>query len=148
MQLAMASARLVCRFCLQTVDIKHAAGLFTPKAVLEDLPGRMSRLLQVPVRADENLSEYTCRGCKSATLAVEKKLQELRDKAQSSYREAEQAPGRKRTKDTSSGPGISPATATLQPPHKRRQCSGKRLFQGVFKIKTMHIIIIIIVIHE
>ena len=109
----MASARLVCRLCLQTVDIKHAAGLFTPKAVLEDLPGRMSRLLQVPVRADENLSEYTCRGCKSATLAVEKKLQELRDKAQSSYREAEQAPGRKRTKDTSSGPGISPATATL-----------------------------------
>ena len=48
----------MCRFCLQTVDIKHAAGLFTPKAVLEDLPGRMSRLLQVPVRANENLSEY------------------------------------------------------------------------------------------
>ena len=88
MQLAMASARRVCRSCLQKVDIKHAAGLFTPKAVLEYLPGRMSRLLQVPVRADDNLSEYTCRGCKSATLAVEK-LQELRDKAQSSYREAE-----------------------------------------------------------
>jgi len=35
----MASARRVCRFYLQTVDIKHAAGLFTPKAVLEDLPG-------------------------------------------------------------------------------------------------------------
>jgi len=69
---------------------------------------------------------------------------QLRDKAQSSYREAEQAPGMKRTKDTSSGPGVSPATATLQPPHKRRQCSGKQLFQGMFKIKTMHIMIIII----
>ena len=67
------------------MDIKQAAGLFTPKAVLEDL-GRMSRLLQVPVRADDSLSEYTCRGCKSATLAVKKKLKELRDKAQSSYR--------------------------------------------------------------
>ena len=118
MQLAMASARLVCRFCLQTVDIKHAAGLFTPKAVLEDFPGRMSRLLQVLVRADDNLSEYKRRGCKSATLAVEK-LQELSDKAQSSYREEEQASGRKRTKDTNSGPGISPATATFQPPHKQ-----------------------------
>ena len=74
----------------------------------------MSKLLQVPVRADDNLSEYTCRGCKlSATLAVEKKLQELRDKAQSSYREAEQAPGRKRTKDTSSGPGISVGLFTM-----------------------------------
>lgn len=36
----------------------------------------------------------------------------------------------KRTKDTSSGPSVSPTTAHLQPPHKRRYGTGhgKRLF--------------------
>jgi len=61
MQLAMASVRRVCHFCLETVDNKHVAGLFTPKAVLEDLPGRMNWLLQVLVRADDNLSTHAAK---------------------------------------------------------------------------------------
>lgn len=37
-------------------------------------------------------------------------------------------PSQKRTKDTSSGPGISPLTMKAQPPRKRRPDVGKRLF--------------------
>ena len=45
-----------CRFCGALLDEKHRSGLFSSIALEKDLPGRFSRLLQLPVSRDDGLS--------------------------------------------------------------------------------------------
>ena len=52
-----------CRFCGALLDKKHRSGLFSTIALEKDLPGRFSRLLQLPISHDDGHSVYCCRKC-------------------------------------------------------------------------------------
>ena len=102
-----------CRFCKALLDEKPRSGLFSTITVEKDLPGRFSRLLQLPVSCDNGLSVYCCRKCVGRLNSVEKTIEEMKSFANSSYCKAGYAPAvnpsplsrehcRKRAKDTSS----------------------------------------------
>ena len=61
-----------CRFCGALLNEKHRSGLFSSIALEKDLPGRFSRLLQLPVSRDDGLSVYCCRKCVGRLNSVEK----------------------------------------------------------------------------
>ena len=46
-----------CRFCLKNVASNHSVGLFTMQAIGQDLSGRLSKLLLVPVAQSDGLSQ-------------------------------------------------------------------------------------------
>ena len=135
----MALQRVTCRLCLQSIKAKHGIGLFIMQELEQDLGSHLSRLILVPVSIDDHLSKHVSRKCNNAAVSSEQQLQELQGMAQRSYHlmckdsaesEGMQEPGdvsRKRPKDTSGGPFISPHTARVQPPVKK-QFVGKRLF--------------------
>ena len=50
-----------CRFCLKNVASNHSVGLFTIQAIGQDLSGRLSKLLLVPVTQSDGLSQSICR---------------------------------------------------------------------------------------
>ena len=50
-----------CRFCLKNVASNHSVGLFTIQAIGQDLSGRLSKLLLVPVAQSDGLSQSICR---------------------------------------------------------------------------------------
>ena len=77
-----------CRFCGALLDKKHRSGLFRTIALEKDLPGRFSRLLQLPVSRDDGLSVYCCRKCVGRLNSVEKTTEELKSLANSSYSKA------------------------------------------------------------
>ena len=98
-----------CRFCGALLDEKHRSGLFSTIALEKALPGRFSRLLQLPVSRDDGLSVYCCVGRLNS---VEKTIEEMESLANSCYSKAGYAPpvnssplsrecSRKRVKDTS-----------------------------------------------
>ena len=108
------------RFCGALLDEKHRSDLFSTIALEKDLPGRFSRLLQLPVSRDDGLSVYCCRKCVGRLNSVEKTIEEMKSLANSSYSKAGYAPpvnssplsrerSRKRVKDTS-GDTASPHT--------------------------------------
>ena len=123
-----------CRFCCTCLDAMHRYGLFSLDAMWKDIPGRFSKLLQLPVTPKDGLSKYYCRKCISKLNSVEKTIAEMRSLASSCYRKAgyDQPPPcssssspttarehtRKRVKDTS-GDGASPHTTQARPPAKR-----------------------------
>ena len=80
----MASQRVTCRLCLQSVETKHSVGLFIAQGVEQKLAARLTSLLLVSILPDDGLSKYLCRKCKSSALGVEQKLQELQGMAQCS----------------------------------------------------------------
>ena len=111
---------MVCRLCCTETKQNHSISLFSPSSVKSDLPGRLSRLAEVPVREDDDLSKYICRVCRNNFLSLEKKLQEFRAKAHSSCSPRQAAPSsRKRVKDTAGAEGVSPHTAHSRPRAKR-----------------------------
>ena len=81
-----------CRFCGALLDEKHRSGLFSSTALEKDLPGRFSRLLQLPVSRDDGLSVYCCRKCVRRLNSVEKTIEEMKSLANSSYSKAGYAP--------------------------------------------------------
>lgn len=136
----------VCRFCSTCLDAKHRYALFSKDAVEKNLPEKFSKLLQLPVSAEDGLSLYYCRKCVGKLNSIEKSIAEMRSLASSSYSKAgyghsprsgasntctgsprAQSNSRKRVKDTS-GLGASPHTTQARPVAKRALgASGRRL---------------------
>ena len=81
----MASQRVTCRLCLQSVETKHSVSLFTAQGIEQKLAARLSSLLLVSILPDDGLSMHLCRKCKNAAVGVEQKLQELQGMAQRCY---------------------------------------------------------------
>ena len=81
-----------CRFCGALLHEKHRLDLFSTIALEKDLPGRFSRLLQLPVSGDDGLSVYCCRKCVGRLNSVEKTIEEMKSLANSSYSKAGYAP--------------------------------------------------------
>ncbi len=116
--IAMASKLVVCRLCCAEVIRTHSVSLFSPLSIKSDLPGRLSRLAEVPVDPDDGLSKYLCRLCREKLT----KLEEFRAKAHSCYRSSPrqaEPSSRKRVKSTSGAAGVSPHTAQSRPRAKR-----------------------------
>ena len=53
----------VCRFCGNTVLPTLSVALFTKDGFDKDLPGRISRVVDLPVSKEDGLSPYLCRPC-------------------------------------------------------------------------------------
>ena len=108
-----------------------------------DSPGRLSRIIDLPVTADDGLSQHICRPCNRKFIAAES----FRSSAKTSYerkgfhvsvlgspQSSPKVPSvasictRKRTKDTS-GIGASPYTSKARPLAKRSTTGvpGRRL---------------------
>ena len=125
---------VVCRICSSEVLNIHSLALFSAKSVKADIPGRLSRLAEIPVQKSDGFSKYLCRGCKNKFLSLESDLQEFRTKAQSTCSPRQAEPfSRKSQKDTS-GQGVSPNTAAGRPRPKR--AVGRVLFPGQENIVT------------
>lgn len=136
-----------CRFCGEVVSSKHSVGLFTPQANFDNLAARLGLLLQLPVSANDGLSKFTCRLCRGSLENLEAKLAAKRSAVRAVYQRAGYVTGvarislaqippnqgsstLKRPKDTSGGPGVSPATAKARPPSKRPTVSRTLFPQG------------------
>ena len=126
---AMASVKVnVCRFCGNTVLPTLSVALFSKDGLDKDLPGRISRVVDLPVSREDGLPSYLCRPCMRKFQTAET----FRSFAKSSYEKQsynKSAPplcspdpvvrcSRKRTKDTS-GFEASPHTAQVRPQAKR-----------------------------
>ena len=115
---------------------KLSIALFTKDGLDKDLPGMISRVVDLPVSREDGLSPYLCRPCMRKFQAAET----FRSMAKSSYEKQgynKPAPPlhspvvygyRKRTKDTS-GFEASPHTTQARPLAKRSTLAvgGKRL---------------------
>ena len=124
-----------CRFCGNTVLPTLSVGLFTKDGIEKDLPGRISRVVDLPVSKEDGLSPHLCRPCMRKFQTAET----LRSMAKSSYEKQgynKPAPlhspevhiSRKRMKDTS-GFEASPHIAQARPLAKRSTLAvgGRRL---------------------
>ena len=61
----------VCRFCGSTVLPKLCVGLFSKDGLEKDLPGRVSRVVDLPVSREDGLSPHLCRPCMRKFQAAE-----------------------------------------------------------------------------
>ena len=123
-------ATVACRVCLSGVQPKHSIALFSDRGLENKWSDRIIELLHVPVSASDNFPQHICRSCKDRVESLEKKLTSLRQLARESYERlsSELTRTRKRAKDTSSGQGVSPATARARHPAKRANTlQGKQL---------------------
>ena len=124
-------AAVLCRICLSTVPPKHSTSLFSDKGLQLKLSERLCELLCVPVSACDNLPDHICRSCRQRVESLESKLLLFRKQARESYEKLSHEPtSRKRTKNTSSAQGISPATAKSRPPAKRNTLQRRQLFSS------------------
>ena len=53
----------ICRFCGNTVLPTLSVALFTKASLERDLPGRISRVVDLPVSIEDGLSPHLCRPC-------------------------------------------------------------------------------------
>ena len=72
-------AAFQCRICQIAVPRHRAIDLFGPKVVKEKLCCRISDLLDVPVSANDGLSQYICEKCKRKLDRLERAAEELND---------------------------------------------------------------------
>ena len=119
--------------------VKACIGLFTTTSIQTKLCTILSATFDLPVAPSRYHSSHACRTCRDQAKSVYNKLEELRSMARKSYEASSHSTvvahqGHKRTKDTSSGPDVSPETLKAQPPRKMRP--GKRL---IFSCKTMYV---------
>ena len=114
---------LLCRLCQSSSLSDVAVSLFSPTAVQQRLPGRITDLLDVPVARNDGLPGHICRKCKRKLERLEKAAEELenfRSEAKSLYSTlAMKRSELKRTKETSSSVGVSPDTLKTRPPSKK-----------------------------
>ena len=111
---AMNSLRSVCRFCLRVAPSKHLHGLFTTQGKSQDLPGRLSKLLLVPVVQDDGMSQYICRTCKSNAIILEQKMHEMQERALISYQTCKGSASDVNA-SCSTGSAMLPEAASLPP---------------------------------
>ena len=111
---AMNSLRSVCRFCLRVAPSKHLHGLFTTQGKSQDLPGRLSKLLLVPVIQDDGMSQYICRTCKSNAIILEQKMHEMQERALISYQTCKGSASDVNA-SCSTGSAMLPEAASLPP---------------------------------
>ena len=106
-----------CRFCLSSVDSKHATSIFSSSSSRANLSSVLGAVFNVPVATDKLLSSYACRKCVESAKTIHSKLQSLQLLARASYQSILSsrvvdhpvvttnlclAPSYKRAKDTSS----------------------------------------------
>ena len=134
-----ASNAALCRLCCSTAAIQQSRyrKLFSVKAWQDDLPGRLSRLLDLPVSFSDGLSQAVCIVC----IKKLESFEAFRSLARQSYqkqRYKEQLPSfpvsgssspvrpatKKMTKDTG-GADASPFTAKSRPAAKRSNIGGR-----------------------
>ena len=77
--------KVVCRFCLKEDDLKHCFGLFNKQGLENNLPERLSKLLELPVEPSSYLPSHMCRTCKTALVSIEDKTVKYRERAAKSY---------------------------------------------------------------
>ena len=53
----------VCKFCGSTVLPKRSVVLFSKEGIKKDLPGRVSRVVDLPVSREDDLSPHSCIPC-------------------------------------------------------------------------------------
>ena len=121
----MATRSCLCRLCQSAVPSAHAVCLFGPTASRQNLPSRISDLLDVPIAENDGYPEHICEKCKRRLERLEKAAEDLvnfRSQANSSYGKLLTCMRGelKRTKETSSSVGVSPDTSKNRPPSKRR----------------------------
>ena len=110
----------VCRLCRSVVAPNRAVQLFSPTALLQQCPSRVTALLDVPVKKDEGHSACMCEKCKTRIQSHEKSAEDLaafKEMARCSRRALEPRGPLKRAKATSGEVGVSPETM------KQRPCS-------------------------
>ena len=132
----MASKFVLCRLCCSTGAIQNRRykHLFSSKALKEDIPGRLSLALDLPVSDSDGLSKIVCLSCikKIESIEVFRLLARRSYQKQVSKEQLPSSPVRsapkKRTKDTS-GSDASPFTVSSRPSAKRSTIGvrGKRL---------------------
>ena len=117
----------LCRVCATAADYKHCVALFSSLNLKNDLPGRMSRLLGVPVCQHDGRPSVICRRCMNNVTGLEKSLDALRKKAKVAYDTFDKEnESRKRPKNTSGNVNVSPFTLSVRPPAKMRVDSRRR----------------------
>ena len=75
----------VCKFCGSTVLPKRSVVLFSKEGIKKDLPGRVSRVVDLPVSREDDLSPHSCIPCMRKFQAAEA----FRSLARSSYEKQE-----------------------------------------------------------
>ena len=131
----------LCRICSTSLT-KQSISLFSRECIASDsgLAERLSRVIDVPVIANDGLSQHICRPCNRKFVSAES----FRVLAKASYEKNRTSlprpltgvtgspksthASRKRSKDTS-GVGVSPHTQQVRPTAKRQTvgASGRRL---------------------
>ena len=130
-----------CRLCSNAVAPMVSVALFSRESQRAEIPGRLSRVLDLPITESDGLSKYICRPCKRKFIAAES----FRAMARSAYDkrvfadsqtpeahptcpEAQPSGTRKRPKSTS-GVDVSPTTSQARPAAKRTTTGtpGRRL---------------------
>ena len=120
-----------CRICSNAVTRTHSIALFSRESLASGLADRLSRVVDVPVAADDGQSRFICRTCKKKFLSAESFRTTAKETYQKNNGSLElflSGTGRKRTKDTSD-PGASPHTSQCRPVAKRLTAErpGRRL---------------------
>ena len=124
-----------CRVCCSNCPSRNMVALFSPTALKEELPARITDIVQLPVDERNGFPRCICQPCKRRLVTLEKAIVDLRDfrrQAQESYRTFMLAQVRslKRTKQSSADVGVSPDTAKARPPSKKPLTAAKRLTFG------------------
>ena len=113
----------LCRLSRASIASGSAVCLFSQVAVRQNLPGRITDLLDVPIAAKDGLPQHICHKCKRKLERLEKAAEELEDfRTQASSNHTILASTRrelKRTKETSTSVGMSPDTAKSRPASKK-----------------------------
>ena len=68
---AMSTAVKTCRLCNENVSAKRMTRLFSDKSLEQGWPRRISDLLDIPVRPDDNLSSLVCSKCITRVKSLE-----------------------------------------------------------------------------
>ena len=113
----------LCRLCRASIASGSAVCPFSQTAVRQNLPGRITDLLDVPIAAKDSLPQHICNKCKRKLERLEKAAKELEDfRTQASSNHTILASTRrelKHTKETSASVGMSPDTAKSRPASKK-----------------------------
>ena len=63
------------KVCRYVVTSTHCLALFSKESLQKNVPGRLSKLLDLPVSSSDGLSTYLCRSCVNKFHTVESKLE-------------------------------------------------------------------------
>jgi len=69
----------LCRLCRASIASGSDVCLFSQTAVRQNLPGRITDLLDVPIAAKDGLPQHICNKCKRKLERLEKAAEELED---------------------------------------------------------------------